>query len=149
MAKIKNPFKKSSITDTVVNIGIGGAGNVAFDYLWDVAGLDTTLASDDGKRDVSLIKNAIKLVGGAVAGSMVSNKYLRAMADGFGVVGASDLVSGLLNSTDLTNTSTSTSTGTEGLPAGTIGRMPRYGSRAYRRAAKSSRVAGLQDFMGE
>ena len=29
----KNPFKKSSIIDTVVNVGVGGAANVAIDYV--------------------------------------------------------------------------------------------------------------------
>ena len=74
---MKNPFKKSSIMDTVVNVGVGGAANVAVDYAWGkvdfLAGLGATT------------KNAIKIAGGAVLGSMVKNKYVRAAADGIAV----------------------------------------------------------------
>ena len=131
MSKVKNPFKKKSLTDTLVNTAIGGAGNVVFDTIWGY--LPDSLTKDTS----DIIKNVIKLVGGAVAGGMVSNRYLRAMTDGFAVVGASDLVSGLINQQP-----------TAGLPDGTIGRMPRYGSPKYR-SGKKSRIAGLQDFMGE
>ena len=31
--KIKNPFKKGNVVDTLINVGVGGAGNVAADYL--------------------------------------------------------------------------------------------------------------------
>lgn len=142
--KIKNPFKKQSIVDTLTNTAIGGAGNVVFDYAWDAAGLDKTFAGEDGKGDVSTIKNAIKLVGGAIAGSMVSNKYVRAMTDGFAVVGASNLVSGLITPKETT-----------GLPEGTIGKIRRYGNPEYAqrmRAARGTRgtqgTNGLEGFMG-
>lgn len=80
---MKNPFKKSSITDTLVNVGAGGAANVAFDYLYNLTGLslgDTT-------------KNIVKVAIGAFGGSMVSNKIARAAADGIAVVGVSTLIS--------------------------------------------------------
>lgn len=80
---MKNPFKKTSITDTLVNVGAGGAANVAFDYLYNLAGLslgDTT-------------KNIVKVAIGAFGGSMVSNKIARAAADGIAVVGVSTLIS--------------------------------------------------------
>lgn len=80
---MKTPFKKSSITDTLVNVGAGGAANVAFDYLYNLAGLslgDTT-------------KNIVKVAIGAFGGSMVSNKIARAAVDGIAVVGVSTLIS--------------------------------------------------------
>lgn len=136
----KNPFKKQSIIDTLTNTAIGGAGNVAFDYLWETADLDTTFAGTDGTGDVAMIKNAIKLVGGAVAGSMVNNKYLRAMTDGFAVVGASNLVSGLITPKEKE---------TNGLPEGTIGRIRRYGNPAYAQRMRGTHgTNGLEGFMG-
>lgn len=137
MAKLK--FKKENITDTLMNTAIGGAGNVVFDTIWNYLPNAVTDLGDTAK-------NAIKLIGGAVAGSMVSNKYLRAMTNGFAVVGASDLVSGLINGTE-----SGSSEGAEGLPNGTIGRirMPQYGNQKYRRAARATRVSGLDDFMGD
>ena len=144
MSKIKNPFKSKSIMDTLTNTAIGGAGNVAFDYVWDAAGLDATFADKDGKTS-PMIKNAIKLVGGAIAGSMVSNRYLRAMTDGFSVVGASNLVSELITSSDDTTTTKTPAPG--GLPSGTIGRIRRhYGSGEYARRTRGTN--GLEGFMG-
>lgn len=129
---MKNPFKKSSIMDTVVNVGIGGASNALIDLGWNkvdfLAGLgDTT-------------KNAIKIVGGAVVGSMISNKYARAAADGIATVGVSNLVAGLLPSDEPSTTA--------GLAEGTIGRI-RLGQRGFARRA-GKRVAGVagSNFMG-
>ena len=139
----KNPFKKKSLIDTLTNVGVGGAANVAIDYVWDVAGLDTTLTFESVSADT--IKNAVKILGGAVVGGMISNKYARAAADGIATVGVSNLIAGLINTTP--DPETTKTEGSAGLPAGTIGRMPRYGSRAYR--AAKSRVAGLSDFMSE
>ena len=132
---MKNPFKKSSIMDTVVNVGVGGAANVAVDYAWGkvdfLAGLGATT------------KNAIKIAGGAILGSMVKNKYVRAAADGIAVVGVSNLIASYLPGAE-----TSVEPGA-GLPDGTIGRAGRVrlGQRGFRRA----RVAGLAgaDFMAE
>lgn len=137
----KNPFKKKSLIDTLTNVGVGGAANVAIDYVWDIAGLDTTLTFESVSADT--IKNAVKILGGAVVGGMISNKYARAAADGIATVGVSNLIAGLIDTTPETKNTEDTA----GLPAGTIGRMPRYGSRAYR--AAKSRVAGLSDFMSD
>mgnify|MGYP007069915708 CR=1 FL=1 len=137
----KNPFKKKSLMDTLTNVGIGGAANVAIDYIWDVAGLDATLTFESISADT--LKNGIKILGGALAGGMISNKYGRAAADGVATVGVSNLIASLIDTTTSTSTSTSTSAdGSAGLPHGTIGRVPRYGRRAAR-----ARVAGLNDFM--
>lgn len=124
---MKNPFKKSSIIDTVTNVGLGGAANVAVDYA--VAQFAPTV-------DPMYVRIG-KIVAGAVAGSMVSNKYLRAAADGIAVVGASELISGYVAPTS-------------GLPAGTIGRI-RTGNRAYRRAIRGCQpTSGVgASFMGK
>lgn len=85
---MKNPFKKSSIVDTVVNIGLGGAANAAMDYVVESV---PTLQSL-GETTTNIIKIGV----GAVAGSMLTNKYARAAADGLAVVGASDLIKGYI-----------------------------------------------------
>lgn len=118
----KNPFKKQSIVDTVVNVGVGGAANVAIDYA--VNQVDAIKGLGD------TVINAGKIVLGAVIGSMVSNKYLRAACDGVATVGVSNLVSGMMEET----------TAPAGLPYGTIGRV-RPGNRAYKRV--SPRVSGV------
>lgn len=124
---MKNPFKKSSIVDTLVNVGVGGAANVAIDY---VMGLVDTIASLDATT-----QNAIKIALGAVGGSMVSNRYLRAAADGVATVGVSNLIDGYVN----TDSSTNTQSGASGLPYGTIGRV-RMGQHGFARRGK---VAGV------
>lgn len=120
----KNLFKKSSIIDTVVNVGVGGAANVAVDYV--VNQFDAIKSLGD------TTVNAIKIAAGALVGSMVSNKVARAAADGVATVGAANLISGLMADTTTETTS--------GLPYGTIGRV-RPGVRAYRRAAH--KVSGV------
>jgi hypothetical protein len=120
----KNPFKKQSIVDTVVNVGIGGAANVAIDYVVSQVEAIQSLG------DTTI--NAAKIALGAVAGSMVSNKMLRAACDGIATVGVSNLVKGLMDGTTSTET-------TSGLPYGTIGRVI-PGNRAYKRARKVSGV---------
>lgn len=114
----KNPFKKQSIIDTAVNVGVGGAANVAIDYV--VNQVDAIKSLGD------TTVNAGKIVLGAVVGSMVSNKLLRAACDGVATVGVSNLISDLM--ADATS-------GTAGLPYGTIGRI-RTGNRAYKRFAR-------------
>ena len=119
----KNPFKKSSIIDTVVNVGIGGAANVAIDYVVNQVEAIQSLG------DTTI--NALKIAAGAVVGSMVTDKFARAAAAGVATVGVSNLIAGLMND--------STPAPASGLPYGTIGRV-RPGNRAYRRAHK---VSGL------
>lgn len=120
----KNPFKKSSIIDTVVNVGIGGAANVAIDYVVNQVEAIQSLG------DTTI--NALKIAAGAVVGSMVTDKFARAAADGVATVGVSNLIAGLM--TDSTPAAPAS-----GLPYGTIGRV-RPGNRAYRRAHKVSGV---------
>ena len=125
---VKNPFKKSSIIDTVVNVGIGGAANVAIDYVVSQVEAIQSL----GETTI----NAGKIALGAVVGSMVSNKMLRAAADGVATVGVSNLIAGLMAD----EATSGLPHGTIGLPYGTIGRRMVPGNRAYRRAQKVSGV---------
>lgn len=123
----KNPFKKQSIIDTVINVGIGGAANVAIDYV--VNSVDAIKSLGD------TTVNAAKIAIGAIAGSMVSNKMLRAACDGIATVGVSNLVAGLMEEQVAP---------TNGLPYGTIGRIARVrpGNAAYRRA-RTRKVSGV------
>lgn len=120
----KNPFKKGNVVDTLINVGVGGAGNVAADYLINNVEMLKSLDADT--------INIGKFVVGSVGSAMVSNKYVKALMDGFAVVGASNYISSLM--ADQT---------TSGVPAGTIGRA-RYIAprRAYARrfAGKTSGV---------
>ena len=123
----KNPFKKSSITDTIINVGIGGAANVAIDYVVSQVEAIQSLG------DTTI--NALKIAAGSLVGSMVKNKIARAACDGVATVGVSNLVAGLLEGTG--ETKPSEADPTSGLPYGTIGRV-RLGNKAYRRAARVS-----------
>lgn len=129
----KNPFKKQSIVDTVVNVGIGGAANVAIDYVVSQVEAIQSLG------DTTI--NAAKIALGAVAGSMVSNKMLRAACDGIATVGVSNLVKGLMDGTTSTET-------TSGLPYGTIGRVI-PGNSAYKRARRVSGVGAAAGVMSK
>lgn len=140
----KNPFKKKSLTDTLVNVGIGGAANVAIDAAWDAIGVDSYLPAMESVS-ASTIKHAIKIIGGALVGGMVSNRYARAAADGVATVGVSNLID------ELWNPGTPVVDGeqkdpTAGLPGGTIGALRgyRYGNKSFGKG--KGRMAGLEDF---
>lgn len=127
---MKNPFKKSSIVDTVVNVGIGGAANVGMDYLFGQVDALASLSDT--------VKNAIKIGVGAIGGSMVSGasaKYLRPAFDGIATVGASQLIDGLISSTD-------TEKPIPGVPF--IGRA---GKKIGQRGYKSVKGTGVVPFM--
>lgn len=130
----KNPFKKKSIIDTVLNVGIGGAANVAIDYVVDQVEALQSLG------DTTI--NALKIAAGAVVGSMVSDKFARAAADGVATVGVSNLIAGLM-----AGEKTPESTGA--LPYGTIAGRVIPGNRAYRRARKVSGAPGAAAVMGK
>ena len=100
----KNPFKKSNVVDTLINVGVGGAGNVAADYVINNVDMLKNLDADT--------INLGKFIVGSVGSAMVSNKYVKALMDGFAVVGASNYLGGLM-----------AIQGTTGVPAGTIGRV--------------------------
>ena len=105
---MKNPFKKQNIIDTVVNVGVGGAANVAMDYVFNSVSTLQSLGATT--------KNAVKIAAGAIGGSLIGGKYARAAFDGIATVGASELISGLVAGSEAP---------TSGLPFGTIGRAPR------------------------
>lgn len=121
----KNPFKKQSLTDTLVNVGIGGAANVAFDYVLDMVDPAGTMLS-------GTTKNIVKIVGGALVGGMVGGKMLRAATDGIAVVGVSNLISELMDGTEETPEPSPA-----GLAPGTIGRV-RTGDPYFKKKAKKN-----------
>ena len=86
-------------------------------------------------------KNAIKIGAGALVGSMVNNKYVRAAADGIATVGVSNLVASYIGGS-------SEPAPTTGLPSGTIGRV-RMGNRAFRRGVRGVRGVNTVDVMGK
>ena len=124
----KNPFKKQSIIDTVVNVGVGGAANVAIDYV--VNQVDAIKSLGD------TTVNMLKIAAGSLVGSMVSNKIARAAADGVATVGVSNLIAGLM-------ADGGTEPGAGALPRGTIAGRVIPGNRAYRRAAARGKVSGV------
>ena len=130
----KNPFKKKSLMDTLVNVGIGGAANVVYDQVLGSV-LEDSLSS---MEDPGLVNNIIKIVGGAVVGGMISNQYARAAADGIAVVGVSNLVNDLMSSDSSKKDGSGDNSGdnsgekTTGLPSGTVGRIV-LGNRRYKR----------------
>lgn len=132
----KNPFKKKGIIDTLTNVGIGGAANVAVDYA--VSNIEALQ-----ELDATTI-NAIKIGVGVLGGTMTNNKFIRAAVDGIAVVGVSNLVQSLVSdSTTTTGGSTSAAQAAmSGIPVNTIGRV-RLGNKAYPRRAH--RVSGIAD----
>ena len=128
---MKNPFKTQSIVDTLVNVGIGDAANVAMDYAVSLLPADT-VASLTGTT-----KNIIKIALGAIGGSMTRNKYLRAATDGIATVGVSNLVDDLING----ETSAEPANGVEFL-----GKIRRAGQKNFRKVAGP---VGGAEFMGK
>lgn len=137
----KNPFKKKGITDTLTNVGIGGAANVAIDYA--VSKVEALSSLD------ATTLNAIKIGVGVLGGTMTTNKFIQAAVHGVATVGVSNLVQGLLDDT-VSSTSTTTTTTTSGLAKGTIG-VIRPGNPYYRRPIRKRSVAGVgsNGFMGK
>lgn len=147
MAKVKNPFKKGNVMDTVVSVGIGGASNVAIDYA--VTEYNKTATT---KIEADTV-NLVKFIGGSIGSAMVGNKYLKAALDGIGVVGASNYLASIMESTTTgTGDGTGDGTGTgdsktSGIPYGVVGRVGRIRTKNanYARRAKMS---GTSDMVG-
>lgn len=140
----KNPFKKANLTDTIINVGIGGAANVAVDYA--IAKMQEGSTDPLTEDTINLAKFAV----GAVGSSMVSNKMLKAAMDGFAVVGISNYISKLLND----SATTPPAGGTTGLPHGTVGKryIPSMKPAARKMARNVSGVPagtvnGVQQYM--
>jgi len=134
---MKNPFKVKNITDTLVNVGVGGAANVAMDYAF---GKISFLSELD-----STAKNAVKIVAGAIVGSMFGNKYAKAAFDGIATVGVSNLIGSYLNEEEKEEAASPS-----GLPEGMIGRAPRsLGQRGFARRYPVSGVSTPNALMGK
>ena len=140
----KNPFKKKALTDTLINVGIGGGANVVFDAIWDAIGVEGMLPASVSEHS-SLIKNSIKIFGGAVAGGMITGRW-RAAADGIATVGVSNLIDYYWNPGKSESGASESAAAATGLPGGTIGALRgyRYGSKSFGKG--KGRMAGLEDF---
>ena len=118
---MKNPFKKTAITDTLINVGIGGAANAAMDY---------AVANVNALSSVAEYTNYIKLGVGILGGTMINNKVARAAFDGLATVGASDLIKELITPTEPSDK------GTGAVPFSGVAR--KLGQRGYRRAVRGT-----------
>ena len=140
---MKNPFKKSSIIDTVVNVGIGGAANVAMNYVFSLIPAGTFGNNEE------TVKNAIKIGVGAIGGSMVGGKaakYIRPALDGIATVGASELISSLIDGTTTGDDPAADPASPAGVPF--IGRLGQKGYRVKSRAVRGAGKVGTVPFMG-
>lgn len=120
-------FNSKSAIATATSVAVAGAGSAALD--WALAKW-----SDRPTWLTDTILSATKIIGGAVAGSMVKNQIVKSVCDGVATVAAANLVAEYLPATKV-----------EGLPEGTIGRL-RMGQRGFRNARRIHGVAGA-DFM--
>lgn len=127
---MKKLFSKSGAMSTLVNVGIGGAANVAADSIFE--------SFDIIAKQTDTVKNAIKVGVGILGGVISKEPMVHAAVDGIAVVGVSDLMKGLIkeNRTDAP----------AGLPAGTIGRAPMR--RGVRRSVRGTGALST-GFMGK
>lgn len=142
--KNRNPFKKQSIIDCAINVGLGGASNVAIDYAIDMVKESAGVEIED------MYVNIGKFVIGAVGSSMVTNKYLKSAMDGVAVVGVSNLVKGLMEDSGTTGSGEG-ATPAAGVPAGTVGRIVRTPNIRYARAMRGKegrKVSGIANMVG-
>lgn len=132
---MKNPFKKSSITDTLVSVGIGGAANAAMDY---------AVANVSALASVADYTNYIKLGVGVLGGTMISGKVARAAFDGLATVGASDIIKELIAGSKTADPNDVTDPTTlKGLPF--IGATRRrMGQRGFRSVRGTGAVAFME-----
>lgn len=143
---MKNPFKTSSIVDTLVNVGLGGAANVAMDYAFE---------NIDALASIAEHKNIIKIAAGAVGGAMVSGKsakWVRPALDGIATVGISDLIAGYMG-TEETGGGNNGGSGDDAATAGApfIGKVGlRMGQRGFRKVGvRGTGSINGQPFMGK
>lgn len=129
----KNPFKKGNVVDTLISVGVGGAGNVAADYIINSIQKDAT---EPWSPDTI---NLGKFIIGSVGSAMVSNRYAKALMDGFAVVGASNYISTLMAETP----APSSPEATAGVPYGTIGRARYVAPRARYARSFATKTSGV------
>lgn len=129
----KKLFDTKNIIDTAVNVGIGGAANVAIDY----AVQNVEALSDMEQSTINLGKFALGVIGSA----MVSDKMVKAAFDGVATVGISNFVANILNSDNQATT-------TAGVPDGTIGARKYVPSRrALANRLRKQQVSGAPNDM--
>lgn len=129
----KKLFDTKNIIDTAVNVGLGGAANVAIDY----AVQNVEALSDMEQSTINLGKFALGVIGSA----MVSDKMVKAAFDGVATVGISNFVANILNSDNQATT-------TAGVPAGTIGARKYVPSRrALANRLRKQQVSGAPNDM--
>lgn len=129
----KKLFDTKNIIDTAVNVGIGGAANVAIDY----AVQNVEALSDMDQSTINLGKFALGVIGSA----MVSDKMVKAAFDGVATVGISNFVANILNSDNQATT-------TAGVPDGTIGARKYVPSRrALANRLRKQQVSGAPNDM--
>lgn len=133
---MKNPFSKSGVFSTALNVSVGGAANVAIDYAF--SRIDALASLEP------MTKNIIKIGAGVLGGVMVSDKTnniwlkcARAAADGVATVGVSNLIASYIGEEE-----TPTTAVTSGLAKGTIGRAYRMGQRGFRKVSGIAGEAG-------
>lgn len=127
----KNPFKKGNVVDTLISVGVGGAGNVAADYI--IKSVDSLATLEPSTINLG------KFIIGSVGSAMVSNKYAKALMDGFAVVGASNFISSYMQETPVTSPSEATA----GVPYGTIGRARYVAPRARYARSFATKTSGV------
>lgn len=129
----KKLFDTKNIIDTAVNVGLGGAANVAIDY----AVQNVEALSDMDQSTINLGKFALGVIGSA----MVSDKMVKAAFDGVATVGISNFVANILNSDNQATT-------TAGVPDGTIGARKYVPSRrALANRLRKQQVSGAPNDM--
>lgn len=129
----KKLFDTKNIIDTAVNVGIGGAANVAIDY----AVQNVEALSDMDQSTINLGKFALGVIGSA----MVSDKMVKAAFDGVATVAISNFVANILNSDNQATT-------TAGVPDGTIGARKYVPSRrALANRLRKQQVSGAPNDM--
>ena len=129
----KKLFDTKNIIDTAVNVGLGGAANVAIDY----AVQNVEALSDMEQSTINLGKFALGVIGSA----MVSDKMVKAAFDGVATVGISNFVANILNSDNQATT-------TAGVPDGTIGARKYVPSRrALANRLRKQQVSGAPNDM--
>lgn len=132
----KNPFKKSSIIDTAINVGTGGAANALVDMA-----VNSVLPNTD-----PMYVNIGKFVGGVVLGSMAGkNQMLRAATDGIATVGVANLVSDLVANGF---GGSSSGEGAAGFKNDVMGRVRAKHSRLARRIKMRGVSNGSNNIMG-
>ena len=140
---MKKIFKKESAISTAINVGLGGAANVA---------IDLAIENIDQLAGVSEdYINGGKFVAGVLGSSLTSNRYLKAAMDGIATVGAANLAKSLMageTKKEDEGDGNGNGDGANGVPYGTVGKVI-PGHRAFGKAIKAKGSVGtVTDMIG-